>query len=173
MTRITGFECRIVTGDVDGAGTDGRVYLGLAGREFGVNSRLDDFERGSDMSYVFGLAPVKELDQGIQWQNRIRAWDSTVFGANVEKGNDPRVGFPLDTENLSLCPAYIRFETAGPNPSWNITDVWVIVYTGTDRNYTLGGDHYTAVAVFHKPENLANLWLGDSYGKVLFLNRLS
>ncbi|MFQ6394943.1 hypothetical protein ACLMAJ_15945 [Nocardia sp. KC 131] len=171
MTKISGFECRIVTGDVDGAGTDGRVYLGLAGREFGVNSRLDDFERGSDRSYVFGLAPAKQLDQGIQWENRVRAWDRYVYGSSVEDGNDPRVGFKLDTANLSQSPAYIRFETAGSNHSWNLADVWVIVYTGTDRDYTLLGDHFLAAAVFHKPDGLKNLWFGDNYGKMLFLTR--
>ncbi|TCJ89954.1 hypothetical protein [Nocardia alba] len=169
MTQISGFECRIVTSDVDGAGTNGRVYLGLAGREFGVNSRLDDFERGSDLSYVFGLAPVKQLDQGIQWENRIRAWDKYVFGSIAEHGNDPRVGFTLDTTNLSQSPVYIRFETAGSNPSWNLADVWVLVYTGTDRDYTLQGDHFTVAALFRKPEGLKNLWLGDNYGKMLFL----
>ncbi len=30
MAKITGILCQIVTGDVSGAGTDGRVYLGSA-----------------------------------------------------------------------------------------------------------------------------------------------
>ena len=34
MAKITGILCQIITGDVSGAGTDGRVYLGLGGREF-------------------------------------------------------------------------------------------------------------------------------------------
>ena len=37
MAKITGILCQIVTGDVSGAGTDGRVYLGLGGREFCMN----------------------------------------------------------------------------------------------------------------------------------------
>ena len=32
MAKITGILCQIVTGDVNSAGTDGRVYLGLGGR---------------------------------------------------------------------------------------------------------------------------------------------
>ena len=35
--EITGILCQIITGDVSGAGTDGRVYLGLGGREFCMN----------------------------------------------------------------------------------------------------------------------------------------
>ena len=30
MAKITGILCQIITGDVSSAGTDGRVYLGLA-----------------------------------------------------------------------------------------------------------------------------------------------
>ena len=37
MTDVTGILCQVITGIDDYAGTDGRVYLGIGGREF----RLD------------------------------------------------------------------------------------------------------------------------------------
>ena len=47
MAAITGILAQIITGDIDNAGTDGRVYLGLGGREFRMDSKEDDYERGS------------------------------------------------------------------------------------------------------------------------------
>jgi hypothetical protein len=34
MAQVTGILCQVITGDVDGAGTDGRVYLGLGAGNF-------------------------------------------------------------------------------------------------------------------------------------------
>lgn len=45
MADITSFDITIQTGDVNGAGTDGSVYLGICGREFHLDTSKDDFER--------------------------------------------------------------------------------------------------------------------------------
>jgi hypothetical protein len=54
MAQVTGILCQVLTGNVDGAGTDGSVYLGLGAREFCMDSHANDYERGSDRSYIMG-----------------------------------------------------------------------------------------------------------------------
>src|SRR3954451_15060131 len=98
MPQVTGILCQVITGNVDGGGTDGRVYLGLGGREFRLDSGANDFGRGSWREFVMGLGPVQPEPPSTQ-----------VRVLNSEQ-NDPRVGLPirrLDT------PVYIRFEPVG------------------------------------------------------------
>ncbi|MFX0578370.1 hypothetical protein [Nocardia nepalensis] len=149
MARITGILCQIITGTVNGAGTDGRVYLGLGGREFCIDSTADDFERGSWREYIMGRAP-DEPDL-----------PPPLIRVRNGKLNDPRIGFPLDTVNLRKSPVYIRFEPAGSNPDWNLSAASALVYEGEGQ----------FVTSFHPPEGFDNLWLGEDYGKILFLTR--
>jgi hypothetical protein len=147
MARVTGILCQVITGSMDGAGTDGRVYLGLGGREFRMDSRADDYERGSWREYIMGLGPVEP--------------DLPAPQIRVLNGprNDPREGLPIDRVNLSETPVYIRFEPAGGSPDWNLASVVVLVYA-------------PLFAVAYAPpdyDNFDNLWLGDKYGKVLYL----
>jgi hypothetical protein len=105
MSAITRIQLRIVTGDREDAGTDGNVLLGLAGREFNVDSSgVNDFERGSDRTYIFG------------------------DGSNVLRPgqNDPRSPWQLDTEDIPRCPRYIRFEL-GSGGDWNIELLELVV----------------------------------------------
>src|SRR5436190_5823803 len=89
IPAIRTFSVQIITGNRDGAGTDGDVYIGLCGREFYIDSSrssTDDFERGSDRTYTFG------------------------DGSNVRfhDDNDPRSPYPINVEDIDLTPAYIR-----------------------------------------------------------------
>lgn len=54
MSNIDKVEVRVVTGDRQRAGTGEQVVLGLGGKEFMLDSRANDFERGSDRTYVLG-----------------------------------------------------------------------------------------------------------------------
>jgi hypothetical protein len=54
MPDLTQIEVDIATGDLEGAGTDGEVYLGICGREFHCDSGADDFERNTGGNYSFG-----------------------------------------------------------------------------------------------------------------------
>src|ERR1700712_3177453 len=116
MVQVTGILCQVITGDVDGAGTDGSVYLGLGAREFRMDSSADDYERKSWREYIMGLGPVEPNLPPPQ----IRVLNG--------HRNDPRVGLPVDSVNLSKTPVYIRFEPAGPGPDWNLSWVTVLVY---------------------------------------------
>jgi hypothetical protein len=147
MAAVTGVLAQIITGDVDGAGTDGRVYLGLCSREFRLDSSQDDYERGSLREYILGRGPVEPNlpPPQIRVVNPLR--------------NDPRRDFPLDTANLDVSPVYVRFEPEGDSPDWNLRSAIVLVYTGEGQ----------FVAAYFAPRAFNNLWLGDRYGKALYL----
>jgi len=137
MAAITRIDVRIKTGDRSSAGTDSRVYLAICGREFNIDSAVDDFERGSDRTYTLGV------------------------GANVNDAanNDPRSPFALDTVDLDHFPAWIRLEPGGSGPNWDLEFVSATVNPGPGQTVfqALGGGNH--------------LWLGDRYGKHVFLKR--
>jgi hypothetical protein len=151
MAQVTGILCQVITGNVDGAGTDGRVYLGLGAREFRMDSSADDYERGSRREYLIGHPPVEPDPNNIPGQ-QIRVLNGPR--------NDPRdVGFPIDRLNLSKTPVYIRFEPSGSSPDWNLAFVAVLVYA----------PQFAMAYAPPDPNNFHSLWLGDNYGKVLYL----
>ena len=84
MKAIRSIEVHIVTGDRQWAGTDERVFLNLGGQDFELDSMANDFERGSDRTYVLGE------------------------GANVShaRQNDPRDRITL--EDVQAAPVYMR-----------------------------------------------------------------
>jgi hypothetical protein len=109
MAAIRKISAKIVTSNIENAGTDGDVYLGICGREFYLDSSADDFERGSNRTYILG------------------------DGSNVlnSRENDPR-NPQLDSARLDDFPVYIRFEPQGENADWNLSFVSVEV---AGRNY--------------------------------------
>lgn len=103
MANLTRIEVSFLTGNLDGAGTDGNVYLGVCGREFHCDTSKDDFERGSSGFYRFGeQANVLNADR-----------------------NDPRKP-QLLVEDADLFPAYVRFEQ-GSASDWNLRRVQVFL----------------------------------------------
>lgn len=97
MTDLTQIEVNVNTSDIENAGTDGSVYLGICGREFRCDTTADDFERGSSHKYIFGES------------------------ANTSKAamNDPRKP-RLVLEDVERYPVYVRFEQDGPDGHWNL-----------------------------------------------------
>jgi hypothetical protein len=146
MAGISGFLCEVITSDFAGAGTDGSIYLGICGREFHLDSTRDDFERGSFRDYILGEPPI---ELGPPPPDHVHV--------NDREKNDPRVGFPLDTDNLNLTPVYVRFEPENSGDNWNINFAAVLVFTD---KFVVG---YTPPAGFD------NLWLGHASGKILYL----
>jgi hypothetical protein len=109
MPNITSLELNLQTARVDGAGTDGDVYLGFCGREFYVDSEdedFDDFESGDIRTYIFG------------------------DGANVIQPdlNDPREP-QLLSENIDRFPVYIRFEPEDRDDNWRLQRA-VVTFNG-------------------------------------------
>ena len=110
MANISRIDVRLKTGSSGGAGTDGDVYIGVAGREFHIDSAYNDFERNSDRTYTLGR------------------------GANVKNAafNNPRDP-QLDTADLSIFPEYLRFEPRGSGPNWNLEYVRITVNPGPSQ----------------------------------------
>jgi hypothetical protein len=139
LTRI---NVRLVTSTRPGAGTTGGVYVGLCGREFGVNHGDLDFTSGHDFTYVFG------------------------DGANVfnPADNDPR-NPPLDTADLPRFPRYIRWipPSNQPDDPWDLETVEIVLNPGQASQVRLprpGADRLAGAN---------HLWLGGVSGTVLYL----
>jgi hypothetical protein len=107
MANVTRIDVRLKTGSRGGAGTDGDVYIGVGGREFYIDTSYDDFETGSDRTYVLGQ------------------------GANIKHAtyNDPNQP-PIQDTDVDRFPVYLRFEPKGDNADWNIEFISVVVNPG-------------------------------------------
>ncbi|NYV72834.1 hypothetical protein [Streptomyces sp. UH6] len=109
MTDITKIVAKIWTADVAEAQTkDNYVYLGIAGREFVLDSTGSDFRRAQTQEFVFGE-------------------DSNVEEA---EWNDPRTP-QLTTADLDRYPAYIRY-TGGDG--WCLERAVITVNPGADEH---------------------------------------
>jgi hypothetical protein len=104
MAAINKIEVFLRTSSVPDAETDGRVYVGVGGREFVCSiDDHEDFPRGGSDVYVFGA------------------------GANVERAaaNDPRNPQILE-EDLDRFPVYIRFDQ-GSESHWALDRATITV----------------------------------------------
>ncbi|MCA1576991.1 MAG: hypothetical protein LC794_06460 [Acidobacteria bacterium] len=121
MTAITRIDVRLKTGNRSGAGTDGDIYLGIGGREFSLDSAVDDFQQNADRTYTFG------------------AGSNVSFAA----ANNPSSPYELLTENLDRFPAYIRFAPKSRDDNWNIESVIATVNPGPGQlqYQALGGSN--------------------------------
>ena len=121
MAAITRIDVILKTGNRSGAGTDGDIYVRVGGREFSLDSAVDDFEQGSDRTYTFG----------------------TAANVNYSWANDPRSP-QLLTERLDRLPVSLRFAPKDRDDNWNLESVTVIVNPGPGQvqYQALGGsDH--------------------------------
>lgn len=121
MAPINRIEVNLATADEPHADTRSLVYLGIAGREFGLSSDRGDFQRGRTDRFVLGE------------------------GANVTDAayKDPR-NPQLDTNDLERFPTYIRMSPSGAEPGWLLERAWVVVYSDyvpsrEFDNYALSG----------------------------------
>ena len=149
MAVVSGILCQIMTGNENGAGTNGKVYLGFGGREFRMDTHFDDYERGSYRTYIIGRGPdYPDLSPSQKYVDN-SSW------------NNPEDDFVILTENLGKAPVYIRFEPKNSRDAWNIRDASVSVFIHTSE-FVVG---YTP------PTGFDNLWMGDEAGKALYLTR--
>lgn len=110
MVNIRRIDLRLYTSKKSGAGTDGDVFLGIAGREFSIDSSSNDFEQGKDRTYTLGVAP-------------------NILHASRNNPRSPQ----LKTEDLAEYPVYIRFEPKGSGPNWSLEWVSVTVNPGASE----------------------------------------
>jgi hypothetical protein len=141
MVTIQKIVFRIRTADIEDAGTDGEVYVGFCGREFHVGTSYEDFERGAERSYSAGTSAV-----------------AGEVNVNNPTLNNPRSFPPLDSEDISLYPVYVRFEPVGRYDHWCLQYISV---SAADIKYeALEPEDDTTVYTF----------LGYKSGKCLYLH---
>ena len=146
MAQVTGIVCSIFTQGVENADTEGSVFLGLGGREFRLDSKLDDFERGMHTIYILGLAPTEP--NLLPGQVRV----------NNPNGNDPAQDFLVDTDSLDALPKYIRQEG---DDHWNVCLASAKVYSNGQF-----------IVSYSTPDGFFRFWLGPKYGRVLHLTNV-
>jgi hypothetical protein len=103
MTTVSSLHVNIQTKDVSGADTDGDVYLGLAGREFSLDTSADDFEAGSARAYHLGDGPTFKMRPSMT-----RACRRQV-------------------ENADRFPVWIRFQPRSRGDNWVLSRATVTV----------------------------------------------
>ncbi|MFF9103422.1 hypothetical protein ACF1AU_22880 [Streptomyces rubrogriseus] len=143
MADITKITVKLWTASDAGAGTNGFVYLGVAGREFHLETSRDDFEAGDKYTYVFG------------------------DGANVAEAarNDPRLP-ALQTGDADRYPAYLRFEGTDNDDAWCLEGVTVTVNPDGSDTRTYDNERLVGTGANQK------IWLGQRYGKIIYLHRI-
>lgn len=111
MAFLRKIKVTITTGRDRDAGTDGSVYLGVAGREFRCDTSADDFEVGSKRHYIFGTG-------------------SNIRGHHENNPNNP----PLQIEDADIFPAYLRFAQGG-NSAWSLAEAVVYLNDETTPHF--------------------------------------
>jgi hypothetical protein len=98
MVKIRQIQVYLKTANISGAGTDGSVYLGIAGREFNLDlPNHDDNKQGVEEYYQ-----IDELGQ------------SNVSNPKYNNTTSPQIAI----EDVDKLPVYIRFEPHGSNSDW-------------------------------------------------------
>ncbi|MGP2441603.1 hypothetical protein [Streptomyces sp. JW3] len=143
MADITKVTVQLWTANDAEAGTNGFVYVGLAGREFHVDSSRNDFEANDNYTYIFG------------------------DGANVLDAarNDPRLP-RLDTDDADQYPVYLRFAGVDNDDNWCMEGLTVIVNPGGTGTRTYENPRTAGTGADRK------IWFGKRFGERLYLKRV-
>jgi hypothetical protein len=145
MTHVGKITATIRTGDVSGADTNGRVYLGIGGREFRLNKPGDQFRRNTQDIFIIG--------DGENIENPDNS-NSLPIGGDV---NSPRIEF----SDLNLYPRYIRFEPQDNGDKWNMA--FAIVVAEQYNGNVPSGNSQTFTDLS------GNIWLGTRSGQFIGL----
>jgi len=148
LSHIGRITVTISTGDLDGASTNGRVYLGIGGREFRIDKPGNQFQKGDTDFFTIGDGSNIEFSDF----NNL-----PIIGDN----NSPRIEF----ETLSNYPVYIRFEPQDNEDNWNVEDVKVQVTQYNDDPLVATSNKRMFIDLG------SNIWLGKRSGLFLYLDR--
>lgn len=152
---LNGFVIDVRTGNKSGAGTDGDVYLGLGGREFYLDSVLDDFETGEARVYVYGSL--------IDGSPNPEGWRRLLI---QPEHNDPRTP-ALEESDVNNNPVYIRFVPKEVNGNSDRDDNWQLGFA----QLTLDVTDRTLLRSSHQMAVPAPIWLGTKRGEVVHFRR--
>jgi hypothetical protein len=144
MTHIVQIKVEIKTSNEQSAGTNGRVFLGIGGREFRLDKLGNQFQKNQTDTFT-----INSTSMDIENSER----NSLPDTGNV---NSPRI-----ENNIGIAfnlPVYLRFDPNDNNDDWNIERVKVQVIGGLNSTFIFPNDVLKD----------GNIWLGNKFG--LFLN---
>ena len=148
MAYIEQVGVTVITGNINGASTNGLVYLGIGGREFRLNKGGNQFEKGdTDNFQIGGVAGPDSINN----QN-----NSNDLPAVPGTANSPSIEY----STLDDYPTYIRFEPQNEDDNWNVQSVSVDVKES-------GASGATRTLSDHTGNG--NIWLGKRSGLFLGL----
>lgn len=120
------------------------MFLGIGGREFKINTCINDFGQNLSQDIVMGDINV----------------NPPALPVIHPGGNDPRTGYVIDSSDISQSPIYIRFEPKSNEDSWHIDSLFV---------QAIGTEGYILSAT--PGTGFDNLWLGNKFGKIIYFTR--
>jgi hypothetical protein len=141
-TIVDKITVRIKTGYKSAASTNGRVYLGIAGREFRLNKSGDQFQQGTEDEFIIGAG-----------SNILNGNKNALPLSSNFLNDSPHIPF----DSVSLYPAYIRFEPANSNDEWNVDRVCVSLR----NNFGPTADLHAQIL---NSTNDDNIWLSEDSG---------
>jgi serine protease len=109
-TNITQIKVEIKTGNMNGSGTNGRIYLGIGGREFKLDKPGNQFEKGDSDTFTIGTGSNIE--------------NVTVNDLPTSNNTESPIIKHLD---IIMFPKYIRFDPSDNDDNWNVENVQVEV----------------------------------------------
>ncbi len=144
MSDLLGIVVRLRTADSANAGTDDHIYIGVVGagggREFPLDSSIDDFEQGSNVKYWLG-----EVWDGTALVGAVKPYQSEPGGKNDPDGYRIELdkvqhvyirkqGDPTPDGDDAYCFARVDVALYGSNPdrrTWSARDsLWLSNETG-------------------------------------------
>jgi len=141
-TEVDRIIVTIKTGNKSNGSTNGKVYLGMAGREFRLDKSGNQFQQGTEDQFIIGLG-----------SNILNSNKNGLPNTSNTLNDSPKISF----DSISEYPAYIRFEPTNNNDQWNVDRVCVNV-----------GSNSGPVADFHAQIlsgiNDDNIWLSEDSG---------
>jgi hypothetical protein len=157
---ITQIIVDIKTGNASGADADGPVYLGVGSREFRLDKPGDQFRRNKPDQFVFGSSgpggPANVVNPNENDpQQPIRMEGPDVLGSPFGSGGTPVI-LPTPPYNV-----YIRYES---DTKWLVESVSVQLI-GALASFPTFNVTFTVKNGINPP----GVWLGENYGKFLYL----
>jgi hypothetical protein len=137
----------IKTGNKPASSTNGKVYLGIAGREFRLDKSGNQFQQGIEDQFIIGLG-----------SNILNANKNELPNTSNFLNDSPTIPF----DSISQYPAYIRFEPANNNDEWNVDRVCVNLRNNSGPTVDYHAEILSGI-------NDDNIWLSEDSGLIIGL----
>lgn len=146
MVHIEQIRLTVITGNINGASTNGHIFCGIGGREFRLNKSGNQFQRGDTDTFQIGGVIGPDSINNPNNSNDLPPLPGTV--------NAPAIEY----NTLDDYPTYIRFEPQDNDDNWNVSRVELRVTDDTN-----------IVHKFNALDGNGSIWLGENSGLFLGL----